>query len=156
LTTNDNIIYFKKAGDGLLICSTSCLFAANIALLLRDRFLSINWKEEDYFGSVIPRIAIHFGLITVHSDGKNKIDDISGNNVICASRIEPITQPGTVYCSDLFYNELTKTPTNNVRGISLGSTKLAKDYGSINIYRLHWENEFLGSTESDDQPGKLI
>lgn len=140
---SSNIIYYKKTGDGLIICSTSCLFAANIALLLRDRFLSINWKEEDYHDPVIPRIAAHFGLINVHrKDDTN--DDITGVDVIMAARIEPIVSPGAIYCSEDFYNQVTKLPANNTKFVALGETPLAKDYGSFNLYRMHWEHEYTG------------
>lgn len=142
LQHDEHAIFYKKSGDGLLICATNCLFAANVALKLRDRFLSINWKEQDFSGAVIPRIAAHFGMISLHRDElSKKVEDVCGNNVIYTARIEPITPPAAVYCSKVFYDQLIDIEKNNIKGIAKGEVDLAKDFGKREVYELHWEHE---------------
>lgn len=138
-----HVTYRKKTGDGLIICFTNCLVAANVALKMRDYFLSLNWKEEDCFESIIPRIALHFGTITTNLDDEEKIEDICGNTVICAARIEPVTAPGAVYCSKPFLDTISQMQTNNTHAIPLGKIALAKDFGELELYRIHWEHELL-------------
>lgn len=138
---SNNIVYYKKTGDGLIICSTSSLFAANIALKLRDYFFSLNWKEEDCYDDIIPRISVHFGLIQSHNDKNGKIEDITGHDVIFAARIEPITPPGMIYCSKQLHEQLLRVKKNNTRTSTQGVLALAKNFGKHEIFRLSWEHE---------------
>ena len=135
--------YFNPRGDGFLVCSTTCLESANLALKFRDACLSKNWKADDIKSPIIPRIGLHFGQITtyVNQENNHEIESVVGKSIINAARIEPITVAGAVFCSEKFKLQLEDDASNNSVFIHQGTKELVKNFGDMPIYSVHWEHE---------------
>lgn len=144
LKNNGQIVYLRKTPDRLLYCATSCIEAANLALNLRDTFLSINWKEHDYHDIITPKIAIHFGAIKQLTGDEEDESYILGANIDVLSCFIKTIATGAVSCTEDFKIALEKTPTNN--------TKFIRYHNAI--YSLHWENEFIQTIEGISQGSK--
>lgn len=59
-----------------------------------------------------------------------------GSSVTRAARIEPVTQPGTVYASEAFAATLAASAPREFTLEYIGRLPLAKAYGESRIYRL--------------------
>jgi class 3 adenylate cyclase len=59
-----------------------------------------------------------------------------GIHVSRAARIEPVTPPGVVYVSEAFAVQLALRPASSYRGEFVGTTRLAKKFGDLPVFRL--------------------
>ncbi len=85
----------KKLGDGWLVTFASTVDAVDCALRLQDRLVN-----ED---KLRVRIGVHVGDITIDDE------DIFGDGVNVAARLESIARPGSVAISDSVYGMLDTT-----------------------------------------------
>lgn len=116
-------------GDGILCYFGSCVLATKFALEMQT-----NHKSNEFQ----VRIGIHLGDILL------KDDDIIGNAVNVASRIEPLAKPGGICISSKVNDELKNHP--NIETNSLGLKKLKNVKDSVEVYELVI-NEFTVSFE---------
>jgi adenylate cyclase len=63
-------------------------------------------------------------------------EDYFGSSVTRTARIEPVTQPGTIYASEAFAATLAAAGDNAFALEYVGRLPLAKAYGESTIYRL--------------------
>lgn len=133
-------IHVNTWGDGFFICLSNCEDAAEVALSIRDYIRRLKWRSMGFQSQPMFRIGLHFSnIICTNIDGSNKI---SGAGVNIGSRIEPIVEPGKVYCSDLFKTNLE--PSDEEHRFSmhpLGVKTLAKASGEMPLFELTWTHE---------------
>lgn len=116
-------IWIKEMGDGTLSQFESALDAVNCAVEIQ--------KNISRSGNLKLRIGIHLGEITLEGN------DVFGEGVIIASRLESIATPGGVY--------LSEDIANAIHGISklelkyLGKTRLKNVNLSTGIYAIQGE-----------------
>lgn len=117
----------KKMGDGILVEFASAVNAVKCALEVQRAIGEFNQQapEEE---RILIRIGIHLGDVIVAGD------DILGDGVNVASRIEPLAEPGGICISrDIF--DLVK---NNIaiEAVHLGARELKNISKQISIYKL--------------------
>lgn len=134
----------KTMGDGLLIVSPTLLPMAEFALKLRDEFRTTDWEGLGFSNDLSIRIGLHIAEVTVYQDGTGKIVDVIGVGVDTGARIEPVTEPNTVSCSDDFYRMLMQHEVKKIKGLSLGQKQLAKGYAVMELHELRWSHEGSG------------
>ena len=133
---NENNHFFHNTwGDAFFICSFDPVDMANIALDMRDKFKNTNWVRLGFSKNLSVRIGIHTEKVNISYEG-NLIKNVSGYHVTSTARIEPIVEPNHIYCSEFFYKHLVKEKNINFGFISLGSKKLAKEFGEEPLYEL--------------------
>jgi TolB-like protein/class 3 adenylate cyclase/cytochrome c-type biogenesis protein CcmH/NrfG len=117
---------FKDMGDGILMEFGSVVDAVNFAVDLQRTMADRNIDApEDR--QLIYRIGINIGDIVVEGD------DIYGNGVIVASRLEALSEPGGIY--------LSRTVFDHVKGRveigfeDLGDQKLKNIPEPVRVYR---------------------
>ena len=118
---------FKVMGDGILMEFGSVVDAVNFAVdfqrTMADRNVDVPEDRQ-----VIYRIGINIGDVLVEGD------DINGNGVIVASRLEALAEPGGIY--------LSRTVFDHVKGKievgfeDLGAQKVKNIPEPIEVYRV--------------------
>ena len=94
-----NII--KKTGDGFLIDFPSTVEAVECATQLQDSIKTYNMSDDNLEFHI--RIGIHLGDIVIFGD------DILGDGVNIASRIEPLASPDGICITDAVYQSVKST-----------------------------------------------
>jgi class 3 adenylate cyclase len=147
-----SFVFAKSWGDGLLICMGACSEMGSYALGLRDHFRNTDWRNLGFPRSMQMRVGLDFQRITVDTLDKGKASEVSGAGVDHASRIEPVTTPNQVFCTELFFKSLMSERVENIAGDDLGVRDLAKGAGKERLYCLRWNQEpqMAGSTSGDD------
>ncbi len=124
----------KTMGDGFLVEFSSALEAVRSAVavqqLLHDRNLSV--APED---AILVRIGLHVGDV-VHSG-----DDVYGDAVNVASRIEPLAEPGGVCVTNRVFQDVQHKIDCPM--VSLGPRELKNVETPVEVYRLRlpWTKE---------------
>jgi len=90
---NGNII--KKTGDGYLLEFSSSVESVECAIKMQDSIKTHNLNENNVEFHI--RVGIHLGDIVVVGD------DILGDGVNIASRIEPLAKPGGICLTEAVY-----------------------------------------------------
>ncbi len=131
----------KSTGDGLLVEFESALRASECAVEIQRRLHESGWQ-----GSGPPaqlRIGVHLGDVEEHDD------DILGDAVNIAARIEPLAEPGGVSISGEVYAQIRGktatrwelTPPKELKGIK----------HAVSVYRalLPWEDPAATASGQD-------
>ena len=133
-------------GDALVAVFLKGIDAVELMIEYRDYF------RKNKLLSLQPRIAGHYGQMLMYNDPLiNNRDNVLGDTVNKAARIEPITFPGEIYVSDEFRKhfleekdkapELEKEQYSQVRFTDLKEWPLPKNDGIMHLYRLFHERE---------------
>jgi TolB-like protein/TPR repeat protein len=135
----------KTTGDGFLIefqsALNAVLCAAAVQQTMHDRKVATGEQ-------VSIRIGIHIGDVVESGN------DILGDAVNVASRIEPLAEPGGVCISDEVYRQV-KTKSD-LRFVSLGEKSLKNVETPIEVYRVAMPWEKSGATETINYPTNRI
>lgn len=126
----------KTWGDGLYVVFESPQDAAEFALGFLERTLGVDWTAAGLPSTSRIRIALHAGPVFRGFDPVMHRDHFFGASVTRAARIEPVTQPGTVYASEAFAATLAASGQTGFTLEYIGRLPLAKGYGESTIYRL--------------------
>jgi class 3 adenylate cyclase len=126
----------KTWGDGLYIVFGAPRDAAEFALGFLERTLAIDWTAAGLPSTSRIRIALHAGPVFRGFDPVMNREHFFGASVTRAARIEPVTQPGTVYASEAFAATLAASGQKGFVLEYIGRLPLAKGYGELTIYRL--------------------
>lgn len=124
-------------GDGTLSIFNSAIDAVNCAIEMQ-----LGFQEEP---TIPVRIGIHTGDIIFSED------DIIGDGVNVASRIESLSVPGSVFISDKVYDEVKNQ--ESIRTSMLKTFKLKNVDNPIQVYAI--SNAGLVVPELDDIRGKV-
>jgi hypothetical protein len=126
----------KTWGDALYVVFDSAHDGAEFALGFLDRTLDVDWTAAGLSSTSRIRVALHAGPVFRGFDPVMGRDDFFGSSVTRAARIEPVTQPGTVYASEAFAATLAAAGGQAFALEYIGQMPLAKAYGESRIYRL--------------------
>ena len=110
----------QYTGDGTLCTFGSAIEAVNCAVEIQKAL-----KEEDELNL---RIGIHVGDIVFEGD------DIYGDGVNVASRIEPLAEPGGICVSGQVYDNIKNQPS--IKTTSLGSKELKNVERAVEVFAL--------------------
>jgi len=153
VATTPDVMCRKYSGDGIQLFVSTGKAAAEMGLRLRDHFNSFRWASisDERHGL---RIGVHVGLVQEHErpDGTK---DYNGPEIDLCARIEPITIPGTVWCSKAVADELTRSPKEHAAAVlDLGEIELPKGHGKAQLFQLHWASEPVAQGIESGQRGK--
>lgn len=93
---------FNTWGDGLFCVFDTMLKAGKFALALQHLTVSGKWKLRGSAENLKLRIALHAGPVYRIQDPVYPKDSFIGTNLNFAARMEPVTPPGEVSCSQGF------------------------------------------------------
>jgi len=112
--------WLKEMGDGVMVQFKSALDAVKCGMEIQE---SVNNQLDDQL-----RIGIHLGDITIENN------EIYGDGVNVASRIESIADPGSVYISEAVYGAIKGHA--GIRTQFMGEKKLKNVQGAVRVYKI--------------------
>src|SRR5476649_191842 len=124
----------KTTGDGLLVTFSSAVHAVACALAMQRQFAA-EAKEPLASGGLQHRIGIHLGDILVQDQ------DVMGDGVNIASRLQAEAEPGGICISQTVYDVVKNKLEMNV--VSLGARELKNITHAMPVYQLLLEAQAL-------------
>jgi len=137
----------KKMGDGLLIEFPSTVEAVECATEMQDSIKSYNTNDDNIEFHI--RIGIHLGDIVILGD------DILGDGVNIASRIEPLASPDGICITDAVYQSVKSRLKLDFKRIDEVDLKHIDD--KYTIYKLpkkdmqQYNDDIITRTETSDK-----
>ncbi len=121
----------KTIGDAFLVVFRSAIDAVDCGLAIQRSFadFNMNRNEEE---RILVRIGIHLGDVLIVGD------DVFGDGVNVAARIEPLAEPGGICVSEPVFEMVRKKiqlDVQRIEGSNLKNIKIAP-----NIYKIHLGN----------------
>lgn len=141
LLDSSNHFYFNTWGDAFYICSENPLALTELALQIRDKIKNKDWTRFGLNDDVEIRIALHAQITMVITEANGTVSNVTGQGVDRTARIEPVTKPNEVFCSEAFHQILLSESPRNIKSFPIGRTALAKNFGEMNLFRLGWASE---------------
>lgn len=117
----------KTIGDAFLVRLRSAVDAVKLAMDIQQKLSEYN-KGKEPEGQITIRIGIHIGDILVTDD------DVFGNGVNIASRIEPLADPGGICISADVFNVVKRSAEIKVSNMGMKNLKNIKD--PIKVYKI--------------------
>ena len=134
-------VFCNTWGDGLFLVYEDIEVAADVVLHLRDAIQDRDWEKAGLPEDTNVRIGMHVGPVYSAFDPVIKRKNYFGSHVTHAARIEPITTPGSVFLTEQAACLLARYMADEFSCDYLGTTSLAKEYGTSTLYRLRRVNE---------------
>ena len=131
----------KKMGDGLLIEFQSTVNAVECATQMQDSIKSYNMSDDNLEFHI--RIGIHLGDIVILGD------DILGDGVNIASRIEPLASPDGICITDAVYQSVKSKLKLDAKRIDEVDLKHIDD--KYTIYKLPKHSDEIVDSEDDNE-----
>jgi CheY-like chemotaxis protein/class 3 adenylate cyclase len=117
----------KTIGDAFLVRFKSALDSVKASVNIQQEFSEYN-KDKKKVDQILVRIGIHIGdILTVDND-------VFGNEVNIASRIQTFAEPGSVYISADVYNFVKKSA--DIKMVSIGKKELKNIKDSPEIFKV--------------------
>lgn len=123
-------------GDGLYFTFDSVLQANDFALDLSDFVNAMDWQHYGLPDEMSLRIALHAGPAFEILDPVTQRHAFTGSHVSRAARIEPVTPPGYVYCSESHAALVALEKNEAYHCEFVGNLPFAKNYGVFPTYSL--------------------
>ena len=133
----------KPQGDGFMIDFSSVVDAVRCAMDMQKEFSDYN-KDRAQDEKIKLRIGIHMGDLII------KDNDIYGNDINIASRIEKLSDPGGICISQTVYDQIKNKV--EIDTLELGKTELKNIEDKVNIYKVLLEaQEKVDSKETNSE-----
>ena len=132
----------KSGGDGYLIEFGSAVDAVRCAKKVQNTISEFNITKNDDEKIVI-RIGIHLGDILIRDN------DIFGNDVNIASRIESLAEPGGICISQTVYDQIKNKV--EIQTVNLGETELKNIADKVGIYKVLIEAQTTASESKNEE-----
>jgi class 3 adenylate cyclase len=123
-------------GDGLYFTFDAVMQASEFALALSDFVNATDWAAQGLPPDMSLRIALHAGPAFEVTDPVTQRVGFTGSHVSRAARIEPVTPPGTVYCSEAFAALVALEQDAAYHCEFVGNLPFAKNFGVFPTYSL--------------------
>lgn len=130
----------KKIGDAFLVTFESPTNAVLGGMKLQEKFENYNEEQqrqekgEHEKKPLQIRVALDSGEVLIRDN------DVYGDPVNTAARVESITEPGGVYFTEAVYRSINK---NEISAIELGPRELKGIPEPVMIYRVRWHRDTL-------------
>lgn len=138
----------KTIGDAFLIQFDSALNALNAGVEIQKQMVAHNAVQSSDKKFKI-RIGIHLGDVVF------KDNDVFGDGVNIASRIEPLANPGGICISDQVYSQVRRKSEFEFESLGLPELKNIDDDVEVYLVKLPWENGESKSSESKVKSKKI-
>ncbi len=141
-THNGNIL--KKMGDALFVDFSSSINAIECAIALQNNLKEYNHKlsQDEQF---LLRIGLHIGDVVIHGD------DLFGEGINVAARLEPLAEPGGICMSQAFYDSVkVKSDFSAIRIGEVDLKNILEKYTLYKIPSFYVDNVIDSGLESTD------
>lgn len=131
-----SVAYQNTWGDAVHIVFDEISATAEFAIELNERLSLLNWKELGFKKQLQMRIAIHVGQVIKSINPITKNINYNGPNICRAARLEPLTPPGQVYCTQEFAALMEASSENQYLCHYVGDLALPKGFGIYPIFNV--------------------
>ncbi len=138
-TFGKQVLYRNSWGDAIYAILDTAEAGARCAIDIQTALKQLNLRQLGFPHPLELRLAVHYGPIFRGRDFLTKTETFFGAHVTRAARIEPVTPPGEVFVTEAMAAALALSGAASVRPEYVGSTQLAKNYGSLRMYVLRPE-----------------
>jgi hypothetical protein len=114
--------------------------AGEFALMLSDLVAKVPWHTLGLPNNLNIRISLHAAPVHVVTDPILRLKNFTGVHTSRAARIEPITPPGSVYCTQAFAAISEMLGVRSYECTYVGNVPLAKKYGMQPVYAVRWRS----------------
>lgn len=122
-------------GDAVQLAFEDPARAADCAFALRAALSML--AEAGLPDTLAPRLALDFGPLLPVFDGVQRADKFAGRAMTRAARIEPVTPPRRIHCTEGFACEIALLPNRaGLRCDYAGRIPTAKSFGILPLYAL--------------------
>lgn len=135
----------ETIGDGVFSVADRALPQVRLARVLMDTASKTDWAKHGLPERIGMRIGLHAGPVFEGIDPLTRRQNCFGTHVVRAARIEPVTLPGHMYASLQFVSMLLREQRDEFGDEPdqwqflaeyLGNVALAKNFGSLPVYRI--------------------
>ena len=124
-------------GDAVQLAFESVTAAADCAFALRAALTPQMLVAAGLPEGLAPRLALDFGPLLPVFDGVQRAGKFAGRAMTRAARIEPVTPPRRIHCTEGFACEVALLPRRaGLRCDYAGRIPTAKDFGTLPLYAL--------------------
>jgi hypothetical protein len=127
-------LYRNAWGDAVQLVFADPVAAARCALALRDALSPSALDAMGFSRSHSPRLALDFGALHPVHDAVQRVPKFAGRAMTRASRIEPVTPPGSIYATEAFACEIALQPVCGLGLDYAGMVPAAKNFGLLPLY----------------------
>ena len=138
---------FKTMGDGLLLEFPSAVAAVRCAVAIQKMMAERN-AESPEAKRVVYRIGVNFGDVLIEGD------DILGDGVNVAARLESICEPGGISISRFVYDQIDGKLALGFR--NLGPQKLKNITKPVEVFAIDYMDKTLAPTPNDANVAQTI
>lgn len=131
-------------GDAFYFIFKNIRDAGVFALEVADIVARTNWEKRGLPKGLNLRISLHAGPVYHCHDPVTGQEMYTGSHVSRAARIEPITPPGQIYCSQAFAALAAAYQIEEFYPEYVGKVNYAKGFGKFSTYRVRRNYDFLG------------
>ena len=132
----------KSGGDGYLIEFGSAVDAVRCAKKVQNTISEFN-ITQNVDEKIVIRIGIHLGDILIRDN------DIFGNDVNIASRIESLAEPGGICISQTVYDQIKNKV--EIQTVNLGEKELKNIADKVGIYKVLIEAQTTASESKNEE-----
>lgn len=133
-----DVLHAKHNGDGFIIYGLNALKVVEAALQARHKFRTTDWARWGLASSPQLRIGVDGGTGTI-GDHDGLGYEASGEGIERAARLEPVTDPDAIWCSETVLESLSAA--GKICGTPLNEKVLAKGAGRRRVVSLAWCHE---------------
>ncbi|KAA0149376.1 hypothetical protein FNF28_07358 [Cafeteria roenbergensis] len=127
-------------GDALYGVWSRVPDAGEFALMLSDLITKVPWHTLGLPSNLNIRISLHAAPVHVVTDPILRLKNYTGVHTSRAARIEPITPPGSVYCTQAFAAISEMLGVQSYECTYVGNVPLAKKYGMQPVFAVRWKS----------------
>lgn len=128
-------------GDAIYGVWTRVSDAGVFALMLSDLVTRVPWWRLGLPTGLNVRVSLHAAPVHPVIDPITLTKNYTGVHTSRAARIEPITPPGCVYCSQAFAAMSETLCVPEYECTYVGNVPLAKGYGLQPVYHVRWSSQ---------------
>jgi class 3 adenylate cyclase len=108
--------------------------------MLSDLITKVPWHTLGLPNNLNIRISLHAAPVHVVTDPILRLKNYTGVHTSRAARIEPITPPGSVYCTQAFAAISEMLGVQSYECTYVGNVPLAKKYGMQPVFAVRWKS----------------
>jgi class 3 adenylate cyclase len=131
--------FINTWGDSVVATYDSAKIAAENALSIQI-FFNNSYPASGVSSGLSCRVSLHVGEVIFCRNALLDKPDIFGAAVHVAARLEPVTKPGSIFCTKAFADRLKEVQGLAPKAWSLGSRELDKGFGLFEVFVLTGPN----------------
>ena len=135
----DGYDFINTWGDSIVATFESAKTAAEMALRIQE-FFANSYPESGVSSGLTCRVSLHLGEIICCRNALRNEFDVFGEAVHVAARLEPVTAPGAIFCTQAFADRLREVQGSAPKAWPCGQLELAKGFGRVEVFAVTGPN----------------